>query len=267
MLIYMNQLTIHDNILNNLYNNIKLKSIPNIIFYGSSGCGKRKLVHKYVKTIYNDNPDLIKTHVIFENCALGKGINFIRTTLKEFSKITNFNNHIKIIVLYNADKLTIDAQSAMRRCIEVFSKTTRFFIVIDNIKLLLQPIVSRFCHIYVPLPMIDNKFVNLYNLQSISNNNYVVKRIYILENKFKRLPKKINLDKIVKFSNDIYEKGYSANDLLEIINKQEIDNKYKINYIYKVTKKEIRNELILLKFLLILYYFRSTNDLENMILM
>ena len=69
------------------------------------------------------------------------------------------------------------------------------------------------------------------------------------------------------FSNDIYEKGYSANDLLEIINKQEIDNKYKINYIYKVTKKEIRNELILLKFLLILYYFRSTNDLENMILM
>ena len=53
----------------------------------------------------------------------------------------------KSIVLFNADKLTIDAQSALRRCIEQFSHTTRFFIVVEEQSKLLKPIVSRFCNI------------------------------------------------------------------------------------------------------------------------
>jgi hypothetical protein len=56
----------------------------------------------------------------------------------------------KTIVLFNADSLTIDAQSALRRCIELFSYNTRFFIVVENKEKLLNPILSRFCEIYVP---------------------------------------------------------------------------------------------------------------------
>ena len=40
--------------------------------------------------------------------------------------------HFKTIVMTNADKLTIDAQSALRRCIESFSHTTRFFIIVGD---------------------------------------------------------------------------------------------------------------------------------------
>ena len=67
---------------------------------------------------------------MYVNCAHGKGIKFIREELKFFAK-TNINlkegEIFKSIVLLNADKLTIDAQSALRRCIELFNHTTRFF--------------------------------------------------------------------------------------------------------------------------------------------
>ena len=46
----------------------------------------------------------------------------------------------KSIILLNADKLTIDAQSALRRCIEVFNHTTRFFIIVEDRYKLLKPI-------------------------------------------------------------------------------------------------------------------------------
>ena len=61
----------------------------------------------------------------------------------------------KTIVLLNADYLTIDAQSALRRCIEVFSYNTRFFIIVENKNKLLCPILSRFCEIYIPEPEIS----------------------------------------------------------------------------------------------------------------
>ena len=65
------------------------------------------------------------------NCAHGKGIKFVREELKFFAK-TNMKNkcNFKTVILSNADKLTVDAQSALRRCIELFSHTTRFFIII-----------------------------------------------------------------------------------------------------------------------------------------
>ena len=77
--------------------------------------------------------------------------------------INNKNgNHFKSIILYNAEKLTIDAQSALRRCIELFSHTTRFFIIVEDKNVLLKPILSRFCIIHVPKPIIDNKCQTLY---------------------------------------------------------------------------------------------------------
>ena len=67
----------------------------------------------------------------------------------------------KSIVLFDAEKLTTDAQSALRRCIETFSHNTRFFIIVQNIDNLLNKILSRFCNIYIPYPKINGKLVNL----------------------------------------------------------------------------------------------------------
>ena len=50
----------------------------------------------------------------------------------------------------------------MRRCIEQFSRTTRFFIVIENQNKLLKPILSRFCNIFIKLPTINGKSTSLH---------------------------------------------------------------------------------------------------------
>ena len=72
---------------------------------------------------------------MYVNCAHSKGIRFIRDDLKFFAKtnIQKDGSLFKSIILFNADNLTTDAQSALRRCIEKFSHTTRFFILVENV--------------------------------------------------------------------------------------------------------------------------------------
>ena len=157
----------------NIHKNIKEKleyfqnnhKIPNIIFHGPSGSGKRTIVNEFIHNIYEHDREKIKSLVMYVNCAHGKGIKFIRDELKFFAK-THINSNggdiFKSIILLNADKLTMDAQSALRRCIELFSHNTRFFIVVEDKYNLLKPILSRFCEIYVPEPTHNGKSINLY---------------------------------------------------------------------------------------------------------
>jgi hypothetical protein len=142
-----------ENVLKQLNYFISIRKIPNLIFHGSSGTGKRTIVGNFINQIYEGDRNRVKSNVMFVNCAHGKGIKFIRDELKYFAKANmqcNDNNMFKSIVLMNADELTIDAQSALRRCIELFSHNTRFFIIVENKYKLLNPILSRFCEIYVP---------------------------------------------------------------------------------------------------------------------
>ncbi len=146
-------LPIHENIQKKLDMFYETKKVPHIIFHGSSGTGKRTIVYQFLDKIYQNDKQKLKMNVMTVNCAHGKGIKFIREDLKFFAK-TNIQSNsgvtFKTIVLFNADFLTIDAQSALRRCIELFSHNTRFFIVVENKHKLLNPILSRFCEIYVP---------------------------------------------------------------------------------------------------------------------
>lgn len=153
----------HTNIHNKLNVFIKNRKIPNIIFYGPHGSGKTYILNRFIHSIYSGDKAAIKNYVMRANCAHGKGIRFIREELKFFAK-TNIDFKegaiFKSVILTNADKLTIDAQSALRRCIELFSLSTRFFIVVENKDSLLKPILSRFCDIYIPPPVITTAELN-----------------------------------------------------------------------------------------------------------
>ena len=139
----MSILNIHENIKEKLEYFYTKHKIPNIIFHGSSGSGKRTLVNDFIHKIYENDKEKIKNYVMYVNCAHGKGIKFIRDELKFFAK-THINSNggytFKSIILLNADKLTMDAQSALRRCIELFSHNTRFFIIVEDKYNLLKPI-------------------------------------------------------------------------------------------------------------------------------
>lgn len=266
-------LTVHQDIKDKLDFFIKSDKIPNIIFHGQSGSGKRTLVSKFVSNIYNDNKDVIKEYVMDVNCAHGKGIKFIREELKFFAKThinSNETNRFKTIILSNADKLTIDAQSALRRCIELFSHTTRFFIIVEDKYKLLKPILSRLCEIYVSNVYIDNQKINLYKYgiqQMFSSDIFLKKRTLWLKKeleKFVKNPIKNNI-LLMDLSTKLYERGYSGIDIIKYIEKEDIDpiKKYNFLLIFNKIKKEFRNEKILMLYILNFIFLRSDVDLEN----
>ena len=183
-------LSIHQHIKEKLDYFHSIYKIPNIIFHGPSGSGKRTIVNDFIYKIYNNDREKIKSLVMYVNCSHGKGIKFIREDLKFFAK-THINskggNVFKSIVLLNADKLTMDAQSALRRCIELFSHNTRFFIIAEDKYNLMKPILSRFCEIYVPEPIINGNIINLYTY----NLNEVFKMKDIKTQKLEWLKKEL----------------------------------------------------------------------------
>ena len=81
-------ITIHEDIIEKLTGFYDNKSIPNIIFHGSPGSGKRTLLRKFVDIIYQNDTNMMKDYILYVNCAQGKGIKFIREDLNILQKHT-----------------------------------------------------------------------------------------------------------------------------------------------------------------------------------
>jgi GTPase SAR1 family protein len=278
---------IHQNIHNKLDIFIKNRKIPNIIFYGSHGCGKTYILNRFIHAIYDGDKTAIKNYVMRANCAHGKGIRFIREELKFFAK-TNIDlkegSIFKSVILTNADKLTIDAQSALRRCIELFSSSTRFFIVVENKDSLLRPILSRFCDIYIPQPQCPETGIpiNLHTYivnQSCDTYKITKSRERSLNELIQIHPSYLNganttddsptseeYAKIIDLSVLLYEQGYSALDIIEHIqvypNMIEL-RRYELLIMFDKVRKEFRNEKLLILYMLHFIVFRCKLTLEN----
>ena len=264
-------MNIHKDIKQKLEYFIKKKDIPHIIFYGKSGCGKSDILSFFIKEIYK-NVQNQNDFIMYINCAHGKGIKFIREELKFFAKTNIQKNNLlfKSVILLNADKLTIDAQSALRRCIEAFSYSTRFFIVIEDYSNLLKPIISRFCSIYIPLPKIDNKVQNLhdYNLQSLYNKfktNSCKREKWLIKN-IENKKMYTSCQDVLLFIEKLYSKAYSALDIIEVIKKtNKINQIYKYKLLIHINSiiKEIKDEKLLMLYILTLAFLRNNDNLEN----
>lgn len=267
-------LEIHQNIKAKLEYFHNIHKIPNIIFNGPSGSGKSTIVNDFISLIYDGNREKIKDLVMYVNCAHGKGIKFIREELKFFAKThihSNGGNTFKSIVLFNGDKLTMDAQSALRRCIELFSHNTRFFIIVEDKYKLLKPILSRFCEIYISEPEINGKTINLYKynleetfkLTDIKNqrNEWLKKEIQ------KTLKSNMSIDELQVFVTKLYEKAYNTLDIIKLIEDEcfslDQERRYELIIAFNKIRKEFRNEKLLLMFVINFTFLDKKMCLEN----
>jgi hypothetical protein len=254
------------------------KQIPNIIFHGASGTGKKTIIFDFLYKIYDNDKQKLKSNIMIVNCSHGKGIKFIREELKFFAKTniqTNSGVMFKSIVLLNADSLTNDAQSALRRCIELFSFNTRFFIVVENKHKLLNPILSRFCEIYVPECIQNGKTINLHqfhlNEKFGKDNTKEIFSGFIVDKirNCKTLHKDKNLSHqhLVNLALEIYENGYSCLDLMNYIEETEfihqMDYKSNILLCFHKIKLEFRCEKLLILYMLDFMFLRLDTNLKN----
>ena len=265
-------LDIHQSIKNKLNYFHEMHKIPNILFHGPTGSGKRTIVNDFIHKIYDNKREIIKSFVMYVNCSHGKGIKFIREELKFFAKThinSNGGNTFKSVVLLNADKLTLDAQSALRRCIELFSHNTRFFIIAEDKYNLMKPILSRFCEIYIPEPVINDKIINLYQY----NLNNIFKLTDVKQHKLEWLKKeltnsvnkKTSLEDLMLLCTKLYEKAYSALDIINLLENTKflIEKRYELLICFNRVRKEFRNEKLLILFILNFVFLSSELYLEN----
>lgn len=254
----------NEDILNNLIQLYETNNISNIIFHGTNLTGKKTLLEKFLKKIYITQENFNK-YVLTINCSHGKGnIKFIRENLKYFANSIILNNEntslFKSIILLNADKLTVDAQSALRRSIEIYNHSTRFFIVVEDKSKLLKPIISRFSDIY------------FYNKLNLVNNTFYQKKYYSLNkylnenNDIKNdVTEKKSILNNIKLTNNLYNHGITGNMIINYIDKHLEDdiNKYQFLIIIEVYKKYFRNEKLIIMFCLNFLFNKKIDNLEN----
>ena len=248
---------------------IASKKIPNIIFHGASGSGKRTILNTFLEKIYENDREKMKKHIMCVECSHGKGIKFIREDLKFFAKSHIQSNHganFKSIVLLNADSLTIDAQSALRRCIELFSHNTRFFIAVENKERLLNPILSRFCEVYVS-PYIGQKKGGDVIVPDGNELYNDICHKYITNTDTNFSP----IQEMIHDSTLWCERGYSALQWTECVKYQaktcpdNVPNKCMIIMCYHKIKPDFRSEKLLVYYVMYFTLISSNEDLENIL--
>ncbi|KAG7192602.1 uncharacterized protein KQ657_001702 [Scheffersomyces spartinae] len=135
-----------------LQQNLSLANLPHMLFYGPPGTGKTSTILALAKQLYG--PRLYKSRVLELNASDERGISIVREKIKNFARLTISNPTqqdldeypcppYKIVILDEADSMTTDAQSALRRTMETYLGITRFCLICNYITRIIDPVASR----------------------------------------------------------------------------------------------------------------------------
>ena len=140
--------------------------MPHLLFSGSAGVGK-------TSTAICISRDILGKHwqdySLELNASDERGIGMVREKVKKFSRFAGLDTEIpfKIIILDEADEMTSDAQTALRRIIEDTAKYCRFILIANNLSKIIEPIQSR-CVVF--------KFTRISNKEIYSQLKFIAQK-------------------------------------------------------------------------------------------
>ncbi len=119
---------------------VKTRNLPNLLFSGPAGVGKTSASVALAKELFGPG---FEQNFLELNASDERGIDVVRSTIKDFARTLAFNAQFKIIFLDESDALTADAQQALRRTMEKYTRTVRFILSCNYSSRLIEPIQSR----------------------------------------------------------------------------------------------------------------------------
>ena len=132
----------NENIKKSISKYLEQNDILNLIFYGPAGTGKTTLAKLCVQNLDCDH--------LYVNASDERGIETIRDKVQSFASVASFKP-LKVVILDEADFLTIQAQASLRNIIETFSRTTRFIMTCNFVERIIDPLQSR-CQVLKIVP-------------------------------------------------------------------------------------------------------------------
>ncbi|MFC7324908.1 replication factor C small subunit [Halorubrum rutilum] len=140
-----------EEIVERLESYIEQDDIPHLLFGGPAGTGKTTAATAIARQVYGE--DNWRGNFLELNASDQRGIDVVRDRIKGFAR-SSFGGDFRIVFLDEADSLTDDAQSALRRTMEQFSDNTRFILSCNYSSKIIDPIQSR-CAVFRFSPLSD----------------------------------------------------------------------------------------------------------------
>jgi replication factor C small subunit len=116
-------------------------TMPHLLFAGPPGNGKTTVALCIARQLFGNR---LREYTLELNASDERGIGTVRDRIKNFSRMGTVKDvPFRLVILDECDELTADAQTALRRIMEMSSKTCRFILICNYSSKIIEPIQSR----------------------------------------------------------------------------------------------------------------------------